>query len=132
VTSAPPFFLIALLIAPVMWIYLILLGGTILHLFGRNHKTRIERPYATMFKATILSFIIYILISAPIMAANIAISNSLPFGVPYSACIFLACFVVFIQKINGSTSGRYQFTASAFMSFLITATLASSQYLLGV
>jgi len=39
VTSAPPFFLIAIIIAALMWGYLILLGGSVLKLFGRNPET---------------------------------------------------------------------------------------------
>jgi len=131
VTSAPPFFLVAIIIAPLLWGYLILLGGSILKLFGKNPKTRIERPYRTMLKASLLSFLVFILASAPMFAADIASPGTGSFAIPYSACLFVAGFIVFIQKISTATTGTQQALICTGLSGLIVALFTASQYLLG-
>lgn len=130
-TSAPPFFLIAIVIAPLMWGYLIVLGGFTLKLFGKNPKTRIERPYRTMLKVSLLSFLIFILASAPILAANIASPGASSFAIPYAACLFVAGFIVFIQKISSATTGPQQALICTGLTGLIVALFTASQYLIG-
>ncbi|TRO32607.1 hypothetical protein EQ832_22915 [Pseudomonas sp. ALS1131] len=129
-TSAPPFFLIAIVIAPLMWCYLILLGGFTLKIFGKNPKASIERPYWTMLQASLLSFLIFLLASAPILAANIAIPGTTSFSIPYTACLFVAGFIVFIQKISTVTTGTQQVLICAGLAGLIAALFTTSQYLL--
>lgn len=114
-----------------MWGYLILLGGFILKLFGRNPKTSIEQPYRTMLKASLLSFIIFTLASAPILAANIATPGASSFSIPYTACLFVAGFIVFIQKISTVATGTQQALICAGLAGLIVALFTTSQYLLG-
>lgn len=129
-TSAPPFFLIAIVIAPLMWGYLILLGGFTLTIFGKSPKANIERPYWTMLQASLLSFLIFLLASAPILAANIAIPGATSFSIPYTACLFVAGFIVFIQKISTVTTGTQQALICAGLAGLIVALFTTSHYLL--
>lgn len=128
-TSAPPFFLIAIIIAALMWGYLILLGGSILKLFGSNPETSIARPYRTMLNASLLSFLIFILVSAPMLAADIASPGTGSFAIPYTACLFVAGFIVFIQKISSATTGTRQALICAGLSGLIVALFTASRYL---
>ncbi len=130
-TSAPPFFLIAIVIAPLMWGYLILLGGFTLKLFGKNPKASIERPYWIMLKVSLLSFLIFILASAPILAASIASPGAISFAIPYDACLFVAGFIVFIQKISSATTGTQQALICTGLAGLIVALFTASKYLIG-
>lgn len=128
-TAAPPFFLVALVLAPLSWAYLIVLGGLTLKFCGNRPNLRIEQPYRTMFNATLLSFLVFILASAPILAASIAIPGSMSLSVPYGACLFLAGFIVFIQKIESNLTGAQQALISAALAGLIVALFTISQYL---
>lgn len=129
-TTAPPFFLVALVLAPLSWAYLVVLGGVTLRFCGNSPNARIERPYRTMFSTTLLSFLIFILASAPIFAASIASPGSISFAIPYSACLFLAGFIVFLQKLESSLPGARQAFFSAALAGLIVVLFTGSQLLL--
>ena len=107
--------------------YLVGVGGWLLKRSANKNDARLSQPFITMLQVAIISGVVFSLASVPSYVARIVNSDVLPFIMPYTPVLFVVSFVVFLNKLESSRSGKYQAGVALWLAASVTAALMIAQ-----
>lgn len=117
----------SLVLASATVLYLVGVGGWLLKRSANKNDARLSQPFITMLQVAIISGVVFSLASVPSYVARIVNSDVLPFIMPYTPVLFVVSFVVFLNKLESSRSGKYQAGVALWLAASVTAALMIAQ-----
>ncbi|NLD01452.1 MAG: hypothetical protein GX673_11845 [Gammaproteobacteria bacterium] len=117
----------SLVLASATVLYLVGVGGWLLKRSANKNDARLSQPFITMLQVALISGVVFSLASVPSYVARIVNSDVLPFIMPYTPVLFVVSFVVFLNKLESSRSGKYQAGVALWLAASVTAALMIAQ-----